>query len=252
MSSLETSSLETLCQQFLSYLEAKFSFKLNIKPDAISHALVHPSYAHEKSLLTSYEKLEFLGDSIVNAIVTTSLFERFSEESEGTLSRLRAALVSTDSLSHLAQAINLEQYLCVTGLKVQEYKKNNSKTLGRAFEALIGALFLELGFDQCRNLLLKVFDCWEELNQQSWFDKERLLSVDVKSILQEKLHARGLHNPQYIMIEHHKKNTKDEFIMALMIDQKEIARAEGNSKKEAEKLVAKKILDNWLLIEEMR
>jgi ribonuclease-3 len=243
--------LEDLCQQFLFFLEEKYQVNSKISLEVLAQVLMHPSYAHEKSLMTSYEKLEFLGDSIANAIITTSLYQIFKEESEGTLSRIRSALISNESLSHLAKIISLEKYLCTTGLSLEEFTNSHAKTLGRAFEALMGALYLELGFAECKTFLERVIKEWENTHQMSWFDKDRLLAVDVKSLLQEKLHAYGLHNPQYVMVEHHKKNAKDEFVMALTLDQKEIARAKAHSKKEAEKLVAKKILENWSLVKEI-
>lgn len=240
--------LDILCHQFIRSLEKQLHISLDIPISTLSDVLLHPSYAHENLLVTSYERLEFLGDSIANAIITKRLFEKFKDESEGTLSRLKAVLISTESFGYLAEVIELEKYLCVTGTFI---KQETSKTMGRAFEALIGALFLALGFEQTSLIFNKIVECWENQSQLSWFDKERLLAIDVKSRLQEKLHAKGLLNPQYVMVEHHKKNPKDEFVMALMVNEKELGRAQGSSKKEAEKLVAKKILDNWSSIEVM-
>ena len=168
--------VDVLCQRFLFFLREKYQVSPKISLELISHVLVHPSYAHEKSLSTSYEKLEFLGDSIANAVITTKLCEIYPTESEGTLSRLKSALISTDSLSNLSRIIELEKYLCTTGLTPEEFSNNNGKTLGRAFEALMGAFYQALGFDECKVFLEKIITEWEQRHQESWFNKDRHLS----------------------------------------------------------------------------
>lgn len=245
-------TLKQRCLDYIIFLEKALEVNLELSVELLSQVLVHPSYAHEKSLLSTYERLEFLGDSIVNAIITSTLFEKFQIESEGTLSRIKAVLVSTESLASLALAIDLDKFLYVTGTLNQDSNELKNiklnKTQGRAFEALIGAFYLSAGFDKTTSYFNKIVACWEGQQKQSWFDKDRLMSIDVKSILQEKLHTLGLMNPQYVMVEHEKKNPQDEFIMALIVNDNEIARAKSTSKKEAEKLVAKKVLDSWSTI----
>ncbi len=244
-------TLNQRCLDFINFLENNLKIKLAMPVELLSQVLVHPSYAHEKSMSSDYERLEFLGDSIVNAIITATLFEKFQTESEGTLSRIKAVLISTESLGALALAIDLDKFLYVTGmLNEQQDSKNNkvNKTQGRAFEALMGAFYLSSGFDKTAQYFNKIVQSWESQQKESWYNKDRLLSMDVKSLLQEKLHSVGMMNPQYIMVEHEKKIPQDEFVMALMINDSEIARAKSTSKKEAEKLVAKKVLDNWSTI----
>lgn len=246
--SLDMDTLSQRCLDFIQFLEQKLKTKVDLSTQLLSQVLVHPSFAHEKSLSSSYERFEFLGDSIVNTIITTALFEKFETESEGTLSRLKAVLISTESLASLAVAIELDRYLYVTGMLVSDSSEKNqkyNKTQGRAFEAMMGAIYLSSGFDKAKHIFDKIVALWQVQHSQNWYDKQRLLSLDVKSILQEKLHAIGLLNPCYVMIEHEKKIPQDEFVMALMIDNKEIARAKSTSKKDAEKIVAKIVLENW-------
>lgn len=241
-------SLNQRCTDFINFLELNLKIKIDLSIELLSQVLIHPSFAHEKSLSSSYERLEFLGDSIVNTIVTTALFEKFETESEGVLSRLKAVLISTESLASLAVTIELNRYLYVTGmLVVENHDKNQkyNKTQGRAFEAFMGAIYLSSGFDKSKKFFEEIIALWQTKHQQDWYDKQRLLSLDVKSILQEKLHAIGMLNPSYVMVEHEKKIPQDEFVMALMIDNKEIARAKSTSKKDAEKIVAKNVLDKW-------
>lgn len=241
-------TLEKRCRDFVSSLENKLQIKINISHEILSHVLVHPSYAHEKSFLSGYERMEFLGDSIVNAVITSNLYQKFNDEAEGTLSRLRSVLISAETLGDLAREIHLDQYLYVTGNNLSFHQ---TKTHGRAFEAFMGALFLSFGFNQCETIFNKIILLWETNHQHLWFDKERLLSIDVKSRLQEKLHEAGLSNPHYIMVSHEKKIPQDEFVMALMVNDTELGRAKSTSKKDAEKLVAKNILDNWNSVEQI-
>lgn len=222
--------------------------------NALNHAFLHPSLANELSLTTEYERLEFLGDAIINAIIASELCNEFQTCSEGRLSKMRAVLVSNEKLGQLSEFIHLLDFLCFPKkdgqvLNIEKEVFVVGKTSGRAFEALFGALYLELGFDNTKKLLKKIIISWEKANSQKWFDQEQLLSKDVKSRLQEKLHQLGLENPEYNMIEKQFCSGQEKFVMNLVINGIELQRASAFSKKEAEKIIAKNILDNWAKFE---
>lgn len=245
--------METLIERSVNFQEkiSKISgLDLSVlSSGALKHALLHPSLANELSLNTEYERLEFLGDSIINAIMASELYKEFSTSSEGNLSKMRSVLVSNEKLGQLSEFIGLMEYVTFSkdenAIMNENTAVQNGKTPGRAFESLFGALYLELGFDRTRDVLVSIIGAWEKINNQRWFHQEQLLSKDVKSRLQEKLHQLGLDNPQYFMVDKFLQHGQENFSMALMIKDTEFFRASATSKKDAEKIIAKNILENW-------
>lgn len=195
-------------------------------------ALSHRSVGKENN-----ERLEFLGDSIVNLIVALALFQKEFEASEGDLSRMRASLVKGETLAAVAKDFNLGEYLKLGPGEIKSGGHKRSSILAGALEALIGALYLDAGFDVCQAVVLK------------WFE-ERLLNTtveqvekDPKTALQECLQARKLPLPEYNLISATGAAHKQVFLVECYIEAlKKSIKEEGMSRRKAEQNAAEKML----------
>lgn len=149
--------------------------------------LSHRSFCHENSFVTklSYERFEFLGDTVLGLIVSTKLFNDYSDISEGELSRLRGSLVNEDTLSKLADSFSLSQYILV-GKGEYKSKGHESKAVkADVLEALLGLVYLTDGIEKASETFFTITSHYEKESGQKLFSKERLSEFDAKSRLQE-------------------------------------------------------------------
>jgi ribonuclease-3 len=152
-------------------------------------ALTHRSHGSSHN-----ERLEFLGDSVVNCVIAAELFERFEALPEGDLHRMRAHLVRQQGLHTVAQALNLGEHLQLGEAELKSGVASRPSILADAFEALIGAIFLDGGFGAARDVILRLY-------QPLLTDLDpRALGKDPKTLLQELLQARRLALPQYSVL----------------------------------------------------
>ncbi|PAF43349.1 ribonuclease III [Helicobacter sp. 11S03491-1] len=197
-------------------------------------ALLLEALTH-KSCKTSYnnERLEFLGDAVLDLLVGEFLFRRFPRSAEGNLSKMRAAIVNEKGFMKLAQAIQLGAYLYIS--QSEEYNKGRDKPsiLSNAFEALMGAIYLESGLQKVQEI---VYDLLEKVYPKIDFES---LFVDFKTALQELTQARFSQIPEYVLIDESGPDHHKEFEMSLWIDGKKYAQAKGASKKDAQQNCAK-------------
>ena len=157
--------------------------------------------------------------------------------SEGDLSKLRAALVNEKSFAELAKYLNLGQLINISPAEEHNGGRLKASILSDAFEALMGAIYLESGFDAVRAASLKAFErCYPDIN----FDR---MVKDYKTALQELTQARFAEIPKYVLVGSKGPDHKKEFEIALMLNEREISRAAGKSKKEAEQKAAKTALE---------
>lgn len=179
------------------------------------------------------ERLEFLGDAVIALIVGRYLYLRFPHYQEGKLSKIRAHIVNEEGLAKLARSIRLDQ--CISLSDAEENNKGREKPsiLADAFEALIGAVFLERGLQKAQEILIALVDRF-----YSEVDFERLI-LDYKTSLQEITQARFGVIPEYILIDQRGPDHQKTFEIALKISDQEYARAVGNSKKQAQQECAK-------------
>lgn len=155
-------------------------------PEKLRQALTHRSFG-----VPHYERLEFLGDSVLNCVVAQALFERFAEIQEGDLSRLRANLVRKETLADIAQNLNLGEHLRLGEGELKSGGWRRPSILADSLEALIGAIFLDGGFEQAREAILRLYDPY-----LSNLDP-RNTGKDAKTALQEFLQGRRLPLPHY-------------------------------------------------------
>ena len=195
-------------------------------------ALTHRSYAKNNN-----ERLEFLGDSLLNCIIADKLYHQFSEAKEGQLSCLRAQLVKGDTLAEMAQELSLSDYLIMGEGELKSGGSHRNSILADALEAIIGATYLDGGMVACENIIGK------------WFQSRlALLSLDqsqkdTKTRLQELMQARKQPLPQYKVINISGAPHKQSFTIECKVNVLDTAaQATGSSRRSAEKLAAEKIL----------
>src|SRR3989344_3408345 len=153
----------------------------------LKNAFTHRSYLNEHKNFkgTSNERLEFLGDSILSVIISRFLYEQFPKSPEGELTTLRAKLVRTETLAKLARKLSLGKYLYLSKGEEESQGRDNDSILANTFEALIGAIYLELGFAEAQKFLERtVLLNWQRLAKTAVIDNKSKL----QELLQRKYH----------------------------------------------------------------
>ncbi len=202
-------------------------------------ALTHSSYAREKSGGEYNERMEFLGDAMLDAIAGEELYREFPGREEGFLSRTRAALVCEKFLFEVAGHIGLGEYLKLGTGEEKTGGRTRPSILADAVEALIGAVFLDGGYEAARKVVLLLLE--EGLNDVR---EGRILVTDYKTALQELLQAEGIsaENIHYVDAGESGPDHDKMFTVKLMIQDREEARGEGKSKKQAQQKAAEEAL----------
>jgi ribonuclease-3 len=200
-------------------------------------ALTHKSWVNEHPQhQRSNERLEFLGDAILEFVITEVLYENFPQREEGYLTALRAKLVNTENLSHLAEKLEVGQLIYLSRGEEEGGGRTNPSLLADTVEAIIGALYLDQGLDPVREFIKE--NLVTEIPQ-----KVALPLKDPKSRLQENVQARGLPAPKYKVIQESGPDHNKKFIIEVFINEKSFARGEGKSKSQAEQDAAEKALE---------
>lgn len=207
----------------------------------LKQALVHRSYLNEHPTfsLGHNERLEFLGDAVLELVVTEYLYRNYPEASEGELTNWRASLVNTKLLAEVAREIKLNDFLY---LSRGEAKDSDSKArqiiLANALEAVIGALYLDKGIAISRKFIKKFFISKLE------HILENQLHIDPKSYLQELVQDKLGLTPSYKVISEHGPDHKKTFIVGVYFGHKLVAKGEGSSKQFAQEEAARRALEN--------
>lgn len=201
--------------------------------DLLRQALTHRSFG-----ATHNERLEFLGDGVLNCVVAALLFERFPQLPEGELSRLRASLVNQQSLFETAQRIDLGSHLLLGEGEVRSGGAQRPSILADSLEALIGAAFLDGGFDASRVLVARLFE------QALKTADPQNVGKDAKTQLQEFLQARRIALPQYSVIATGGEAHEQSFRVECAIPELNIrTQGEGSSRRSAEQVAARRAFD---------
>ena len=199
-------------------------------------ALSHSSYANEsKSGIKCNERLEFLGDSVLSIVVSEYLFERYKNQPEGDLTKLRAALVCEKSLHKFALKIDLGKFMYLGKGEERTGGRQRPSILADAFEALIAAIYLDGGFTPAKEFVLPFIV--EALEHEM---EEEL--HDYKTALQEIIQKNPEEHVEYKIIEESGPDHDKRFTMAVMLNSNMIGKGTGKSKKQAEQLAAKEAL----------
>ena len=202
----------------------------------IKTALSHSSFANEsKSGIKCNERLEFLGDSVLSIVVSEYLFERFKNQPEGDLTKIRAALVCEKSLHKFALEINLGEFIYLGKGEERTGGRQRPSILADAFEALIAAIYLDGGFEPAKEFVLPFII--EALKHELEDELH-----DYKTALQEIIQKNPEEHVEYKIIEESGPDHDKRFTMAVMMNSNMIGKGTGKSKKQAEQLAAKEAL----------
>jgi ribonuclease-3 len=209
-----------------------------------SMALIHPSYAQENKTRYSNQRLEFLGDAVLNFVTADYLYNNYPEKAEGDLTKIRARVVCENALVDVAGRINLGNYLLLGRGEEKSGGRERKSILADAVEAVIGAIYLDQGIQPARDFILKHL---EDTIQQTAEGEFR----DFKSRLQEIVQAQGSNNVYYETIEESGPLHAKIFEVGVYYENRLLARGSGRSKKEAEQCAAEKVLQDAALLKKL-
>lgn len=184
----------------------------------------------------SNERLEFLGDAVLGAVVAEHLYHAFPDRDEGLLTRTRATLVNGKALARYAQALGLGPLILMSDNMAQADGRANTTLLADAFEAVVGALYLDLGFDAARRFVLDVVDRFVRL------DEAAADTSNYKSLLLELVQGRALPQPTYAVVEEIGPSHSRTFTVEAQVDGVAHGRGTAPSKKAAEQEAAREAL----------
>lgn len=220
----------------------KFAEKINVRFNDISllqTAFTHRSYLNEnkKQDLEHNERLEFLGDAVLELVVTHHLFKKFPEEKEGVLTSYRSAIVNTTSLLRVAEELDVNSYLLLSKGEAKDQGRARNFIVANVIEAIIGAIYLDQGYDEAAKFIktyfLKITD--DVVENSLW--------QDAKSLFQEKAQEFEKVTPSYETIEEKGPDHAKKFKVGVFLRNKCIAEGKGVSKQEAEQVAAKNALE---------
>jgi len=203
-------------------------------PDLLEQALAHRSVGAR-----NYERLEFLGDGLLNFVVAAELFRRRPDDDEGSLSRLRASLVRESTLAAVARDLALGDHLRLGGGELASGGFARDSILADAVESIIGAIFLDAGFEPARAVVIRLLDA----HFRNLPSGESL--KDPKTRLQELLQGRGLERPVYEVVQTSGKAHELRFtVRCTLPSHGTTIRASATSRRKAEQQAASEVIDN--------
>ncbi len=221
-------------------LEEKVGYSFNLEANLIL-ALTHSSYANEnrEEALKSNERLEFLGDSILNTVISEFIYKSYENLAEGEMTRIRASVVCEQSLVKCSRNIGLGEYLMLGRGEEQTGGRMRTSILSDAFEALIGAIYIDGGMEPAKRFIL---------SQITSLIEDSLTGIafnDYKTRLQEIVQRSGDKKIVYEILEERGPDHSKTFVSCVKISEDMIAKGEGRSKKEAEQAAAKSALEKY-------
>jgi ribonuclease-3 len=203
----------------------------------LEQALVHSSYVHEQPAVgASNERLEFLGDSVISLIVSEALFERYPNDDEGSLTTRRAAIVSARGLARIAQRLDLGAFLQLGLGATSAGERTRKSVLAATFEAVVGAVYLELGLARTKRWLRNVAE--PELAESSAID----LLKPSKSVLQERAYQTTGRAPHYQLLSDAGPPHARHYVVEVRVGGRPMGRGEGRSRRDAETEAAREAL----------
>ena len=223
-------------------LEKKLGLQFKNK-ELLTRAFTHRSYLNENpdSKLKHNERLEFLGDAVIELIVTEHLFNDYPEKAEGELTNWRASLVNAKMLTSIAEELGFNDFLLLSRGEAKETGKARAYILANTFEAFVGALYLDSGYKPCDEFIKKYL-----LGNLVKIIKDGSYK-DAKSKFQEEAQEKTSVTPNYKVIKESGPDHDKKFIVGVYLEEELIAKGEGSSKQEAEESAARLALEvkNW-------
>ena len=221
-------------QKLLHELEKKLGTSF-LNPSLLEQALTHSSYGYEKKLPDN-ERLEFLGDAVLDFLVGAWLYNHFPEMAEGALTRMRAALVGNQQLAEFSRQIGLGSLMLLGRGEIDGGGRERAPLLGSSFEALVGALYLDQGIPAVEKFVSPL------LSSASHQILTEQKDQDPKSILQEWVQSQGLGTPQYRMVTTEGPDHEKKFTIEVSVNSQVYGIGQGSSKRTAAKEAARQAL----------
>lgn len=222
-------------------LEQSLDYRFG-KTELLEEALTHPSLGHERQRRQrDNQRLEFLGDAVLQLVTTEYLYAHFPQEQEGRLTKLRARLVSRDALQYHAQALDLGRHLLMGRGEEASGGRTRTSTLADVFEAIVGAIYLDSDFSTARDFILRVMRA--ALVQVI----DEPIDINPKGQLQEILQAIAMRGPGYEMISAVGPEHAKTFVVEVRWEGQVLGRGSGASKQAAEVAAARDALagEEW-------
>ncbi len=219
-------------------LEKKLGLEFKNK-DLLTQAFTHRSYLNENPglKLEHNERLEFLGDAVIELIVTDYLYKEYPEKAEGDLTNWRAALVNAKMMTSVSEKLGFNDFLLLSRGEAKEMGKARAYILANTFEALLGAMYLDSGFAVCEEFIKKYLlpNLSEIIEDGSY--------KDAKSKFQEEAQEKVSVTPNYKVIKESGPDHEKKFVVGVYLAEELVAEGQGLSKQEAEEAAAKLALE---------
>jgi ribonuclease-3 len=217
--------------------EKKVGVNFNDK-NLLNQAFTHRSYINEnRELQTEHnERLEFLGDAVLELVTTEYLYSKYPDKPEGDLTAYRSALVNTQTLSKTAKLLGFNEHLLLSKGESKDTGRARQYILADTFEAVIGAIYLDQGYGAAKKFIAEnIFGLLDEIIEKG-------LWIDAKSMFQEKSQERVSVTPQYKTEAEEGPDHNKQFTVAVYLGKENVAKGSGKSKQEAEQDAARKAL----------
>lgn len=201
----------------------------------LEQAFIHRSYLneHRELKLDHNERLEFLGDAVLELVVTDHLYRKYPDKPEGELTGLRAALVNATTLSAIAAQLKMNDYLLLSKGEAKDTGRARQVILANTFEAVIGAIYLDQGYAAAEHFIARhLFNITDEIAHKN-------LWQDPKSYFQEKAQEHFSQTPMYRVLKETGPDHNKRFTVGLFLGEEQVASGEGHSKQEAEQNAAR-------------
>jgi ribonuclease-3 len=207
------------------------------KKDIVIEAITHPS-CHIEITKKNNERLEFLGDAVLNLIIAEILYEKYNDSMEDKLSSMRAKLISCDAICLVAGELGIKEFIMLSQGEEKNGGRNNPRNIENATEAIIGALYIDAGFEKTKAIISKH---WKNL-----IENQTILGVDAKTILQEWAQKNKYGSPIYKVLSREGPSHAPEFEISVSVGNIGVTKAKGFNKKETEKLAALDFLHKFV------
>ncbi|MBU3180392.1 ribonuclease III [Clostridium psychrophilum] len=227
----------------LQNLEKKLKLNFSNK-ELLKNAITHSSYANQKKKVVFNERLEFLGDSVLQLVISEYLFSRFTEKPEGYLTKIRSLIVCENSLCDIANGWELGMYMNMSKGEEITGGRNRVSILADCVEAVLAAVYLDKGIEYSNSFILTNF---KEIIEKA-ISNEMIL--DYKTKLQEIFQQNGEVNIHYELVKFEGPPHKRKFFVNVLINDVIKGTGKGFSKKEAEQNAAKEVIDNQVGVHE--
>ncbi len=215
-------------------LEKRLGYKFKTEA-SLTRALTHSSARSGKKSQGDNERLEFVGDRVLGLAISKMLSDKFPDANEGELARRFNRLVRGETCAKVGRTLDLGSHLILSDSEAGSGGRRKDTIIADAIEAVLGAIFLEAGFDKARDVVLRLW-------QDESLEQQPSVSVDAKSALQEWSQGQGMDLPRYSEVERKGPDHAPVFVSEVRIKGREPARGEGTSKRIAEQAAASAFL----------